>query len=754
MLRRLIINDFKSNKLITISTTIFMAVTAMMLGLSVFLFATLYSSISSLMTKAETPHFLQMHTGEISEEEINSFTEKRSDVEEMQICRFLNLENGQIRIGETDFDNNMQDNGLFCQSDKFDYLLDANDDIIEVSEGEVYVPVAYKNEYDISVGDKMHIGAEELRVAGFMRDSQMNSMMASSKRFLVNESDYERLKSLGSEEYLIEYRLKEGSDIGAFSTAYKDADLPANGPTITYSLIKLMNALSDGIMIIIILLVAFVVLYISIMCIRYIILTQLEKDRREIGMLKAVGISRKDIRKLYISKYLLLSLIGCVVGIVSACIIAVPLGKSMRELYGEAENAALIYTVMVIGAAFAEIMILMSVRRTLRRTEKISTVTALCGRDESNRKKNNWIPISIIIMAAVFMMIVPDSMKKTMSDTDFVRYMGIGNSQIRIDVRQTQDIEASADVLAERLEEDERIDRYSVMRTGSYKTYLADGSSYNLMLENGDHSIFPVNYTEGTYPQKENEIALSILNAEETGLGVGDSITICKISEDGETEESTCVICGIYSDITNGGKTAKGCIDDATPIMWSVMYVTLKEDVSPDEWITEYSSGANGLNQSIKIAEISEYMSGMYGQTIRNIGNASVMTKGVACVVTIVVVLLLMRLVIWKERAASSLKKALGLTNTDIRADYLKKLMLYLLIGLALGIISGILLGQRLAGALLGLMGAKGLKFTMDIVSTFGVVPFLMILSAVVAAFISLREIRNIKAYECLTTRE
>lgn len=754
MLRRLIINDFKSNKLITISTAIFMAVTAMMLGLSVFLFATLYSSISSLMTKAETPHFLQMHTGEISEEELNSFAEKRSDIEEMQICGFLNLENGQISIGETSFDNNMQDNGLFCQSDKFDYLLDANDDIIEVSEGEVYVPVAYKNEYDISVGDKMVIGTEELRVAGFMRDSQMNSMMASSKRFLVNESDYERLKGLGSEEYLIEYRLKEGSNIGEFSTAYKDADLPANGPTITYSLIKLMNALSDGIMIIIILLVAFVVLFISIMCIRYIILTQLEKDRREIGMLKAVGISRLDIRKLYLSKYLLLSLVGCLVGIVSACIIAVPLGRSMRELYGEAENVILIYAFMIIGAALAEGMMLMSVRRTLKRTEKISTVTALCGRGEAARKKNNWIPISIIIMAAVFMMIVPDSMKKTMSDTDFVRYMGIGNSQIRIDVRQTEDLEESADAFAGRLAEDERIDKYCVMRTGSYKTYLADGSSYNLMLENGDHGTFPVNYIEGTYPEKENEIALSILNAEETGLGVGDSITICMLKEDGEVEESNCVICGIYSDITNGGKTAKGCIEDATPIMWSVMYVTLRGDASAHEWISEYSDSVSDLNQSIKIAEISEYMSGMYGQTIRNIEKASVMTKVVACVVIIVVVLLLMRLVIWKERAGSSLKKALGLTTSMIRIDYMKKLILYLLIGLLLGITSGIVLGQRLAGALLGMMGAKGLRFTMDVVSTFGVVPALMILSAVIAAVISLREIRNIKAYECLNTRE
>ena len=66
MIKRLIINDFKSNKLITVSTCIFMAITAMLLGMAVFLFASLATSIDSLMTKAETPHFLQMHTGELN----------------------------------------------------------------------------------------------------------------------------------------------------------------------------------------------------------------------------------------------------------------------------------------------------------------------------------------------------------------------------------------------------------------------------------------------------------------------------------------------------------------------------------------------------------------------------------------------------------------------------------------------------------------------------------------------------------------
>ena len=91
------------------------------------------------------------------------------------------------------------------------------------------------------------------------------------------------------------------------------------------------------------------------------------------------------------SKYLILSAIGCLVGIVTALFIAKPLGEGMRELYGEAENATLVYILMFIGAILAEVIILLSVRRTLRKTEKESAVSALCGRDGSGKKKNLWV---------------------------------------------------------------------------------------------------------------------------------------------------------------------------------------------------------------------------------------------------------------------------------------------------------------------------------------------------------------------------
>ena len=753
MERRMIINDIKANKLVSAATCIFMAVTAMLLGLSILLYASLADSIDSLMTEAKTPDFLQMHTGELDEDDVNSFSQQREDIEAMQICTFLNLQNSQISIGNESFENNMQDNGLSCQSSLFDYLVDADNKVIYPSEGEVYVPVCYRKEYGIEAGDVMRIGTEELTVAGFLRDSQMNSMMASSKRFLVSEPDYERIRPLGSEEYLIEFRLKDGSDINAFATAYKDAGLPDNGPTITYPLIRMMNALSDGMMILVILLVSVVVLLISMLCIRYIILTQLEKDKTGIGMLKAVGISRRDIRKLYMSKYLILSVVGCMTGVIAAIITAKPVGAQMRELYGNAGNTGLIYALMILGALAAEGVILLSVSRLLHRTDRISAADALYGRGSFGKKKNLWLPAMIITAAAMFMILVPQNMKSTIEAPEFVTYMGIGESHIRIDVRQTGDVRKIAGEVTEDIGHDNRVRDYVLMETGSYRTILQNGSSYDLMIENGDHSRFPVRYTEGRYPENDREIALSVLNAEEMGVKLGDEIIVCKEMKDGTAEEISCSVCGIYSDITNGGKTAKACMkdpDDATPVMWSIIYLSLADEDLTREWTNEYQDRYSSFESGVKVTLIADYLKGTYGQTIRNISKAAAVSSVMACFVLFIVMLLLIRLVVWRERNDSSLKKALGFTSSDIRMEYLKKTVTYILPGIVLGVFAGIVPGQSLAALLLRSMGAYSFRFIIDPLTVFAEAPAMIAVSAVLAAILSLTEVKRIHAWECL----
>ena len=753
MNRRMIVNDLKANKLVSAATCVFMAVTAMLMGLSILLYASLADSIDALMTAAETPDFLQMHTGKIDDAAIADFAHQREDAEKMQICTFLNLQNSQITIGDESLESNMQDNGLCTQSEMFDYLLDAEGTIIDPADGEVYVPVCYRKEYGIHAGDIMRIGTEELTVAGFLRDSQMNSMMASSKRFLVSEADYERLRPLGSEEYLIEFRLTEGSDVNAFATAYKDAELPDNGPTITYPLIRMMNALSDGMMILVILLVSTVILFISILCIRYIILTQLEKDKREIGMLKAVGISRRDIRRLYFSKYLVLSAAGCIVGVMMAVLLAKPLSAQMRELYGDAGNTAVIYILMLIGSLATEGVILLSVLRILRRTDRLSAVDAMFCRGNFGKNRNLWIPLMVITAAAMFMILVPQNMKSTIADPEFVTYMGIGDSQIRIDVRQTDDVESQSAAVMKDIEHDSRVSDSVLMQTGSYKTVLPDGSAYNLMIENGDHSKFPVRYIEGNYPQSSSEIALSVLNAEEMGLKTGDRVAVYRDMKGGSTSEVTCTVCGIYSDVTNGGKTAKACMndhDDITPVMWSIIYLSLDDEALAGQWTDEYRTKYGSSEGGIKVTLISDYLMGTYGQTIRNISNAAVVSAAMSCLILFVVALLLIRLVIWRERSGSSLKKALGFRSSDIRREYLKKTLLYIVPGIAIGIFAGIIPGQNLAAILLRSMGAYGFHFMIDPAAVFAAAPAAIAVCVLLAALIGLIEVKNIRAYECL----
>lgn len=103
--------------------------------------------------------------GEIDPEKITLFAEEHAEIEKWQICPFLNLENSSSFLGNNSLADSTQDNGLCVQGEGFDYLLDMNNTCPVVSEGEVYVPACYRSMYDLSIGDNMQIGSEELVIA-------------------------------------------------------------------------------------------------------------------------------------------------------------------------------------------------------------------------------------------------------------------------------------------------------------------------------------------------------------------------------------------------------------------------------------------------------------------------------------------------------------------------------------------------------------------------------------------------------------
>lgn len=776
MLKRLIGNDIRQNKLMSWGTLLFMAVSAMLLALTVLLFSSLTGAINGLMDKAEVPDYMQMHGGTVDEREIARFAEsyamassgdsagsweEKRGIREWQICGFLNLDNSRVRLGGQSLADSTQDNGLCVQGERFDYLLDMENKRPEVFPGEVYVPVCYRDRYQLKVGDSMEIGSQGLTIAGFLRDAQMNSMMASSKRFLVNQADYERLRKEGEEEYLIEFLLCEGGDVGSLSAAYAEAGLPANGPAITRPLIRMINTLSDGTVIFVLLLLSFVVLLISLLCIRFMLLLQMERDRKEVGMLKALGVGKREIGQLYFAKYLLFSGCGGLAGLLAALLLKRPLARQLKELYGADSGGLLSLALAVLAVLLTEGIILSSVRRSLKRTERLSALEALfsskASGSQTGRGRSDTGPyfrIGLVAAACTLLVLVPQNLYSTMSAPEFVTYMGIGDSEIRMDVRQSESIDQVTTGIAEALSQDTRVERYAVLRTIACPAVLADGEMVSLSVETGDHGIFPVSCQKGVLPQKEGEIALSVMNSRELGVTVGDSLWLVP---DGRAVEYR--VCGIYSDITNGGKTAKAChAGEGMPAMWSVFYVSLEKsgmfsegrgyEREKEEWMEQYRQLGAG------VVELADYVKETYGQTLEQLWLVSRVVMAVSMLVIFLVVLLFMRMIVEKNRYGISLHKALGFTDFSVKKSYFGKGLLPVAGGIWAGFLAGNLFGEKLCGWILEAFGAYSFRFVISWGRVLALIPAVLLGPAVLAVSAGIGEIRRIGASECCRGRE
>lgn len=756
MYSRIIRNDMMKSKAITLTTTIFVAAAAMLVSLAAILIVNLTGALDTLMTQAKTPHFMQMHSGDINTARLTSFVEQNSDVDEFQVLEFLNIDGAQIILGDRSLANSVQDNGFSTQSKAFDYLLDLDGNIIQAADGELYVPITYMKDNTTKVGDKAIISGKEFTVKGFLRDSTMNSSLSASKRFLVSTNDYAEITSHGNTEYLIEFRLKDMSKLGAFGTAYASAGLEANGPTVTYSLFQMMNALSDGMMIAIILIVSVLVVAIALMCIRFTLLAKIEDDYREIGVMKAIGMRVSDIKKMYLVKYAAIAATGSILGFALSFVFKGMLLENIRLYMGESESSAFVLLLAIIGIFLVFLAIIAYVNRVLKRFRSISAAEAIRFGASQEKKsgvhrfvlsKNKLLPTNLflgikdvlarkklyftmltVLVISAFIMIVPQNLHNTISSKSFIKYMGIGSYDIRFDIQQADNIPERVDTIVKTMNSDNAVSKYAVLTTKTFYIKTDDGSEENIKVELGDHSIFPIEYVKGRAPVTEDEIALSTINADELSKKVGDSITLVI-----EGEEQPLKVSGIYSDITNGGKTAKAVfIDHSANIMWSIICMELADKSLIDFKISEYADKFN----SAKVSDVDEYISQTFGSTIHSVKIASNAAIAVALMITLLVVLLFMKMLVAKDKYSIAVMKAFGFTNSDITAQYVARSVFVLMVGIVLGTLLANTLGEMLAGVVISSFGASTFRFAVNPLSAYLLSPLMMICSALIATII------------------
>lgn len=728
-------NDFLRNKVINIALLLFMMFSASLAVTSVLMGTQTFSAIGNLYEVAAPPHFLQMHKGEIDENKVNEFMESRDEVIYSQIVTMINVypsnilienENKSIRLSDLRLDV-----GIVKQNAEKDLLLNADHEKAVLNKGEVGISIILKDMYDIKIGDTFVLEINEIRkeyeIVTFVLDAQMNSTMASSTRILLSDSDYEEINGkIGEYEYLIEAYFASTNEANAFQTIYENGSMPQNGQAVTYSMIFLLSALTDITTVFVLLLVSILLIIVAFVSVRFTIMASLEEDVREIGTMKAIGLTHKDIVSIYSSKYNFLALVAVVFGFILAILLNGIFTKHITTTFGNMNLIPIAIISAIIVSIIVYFLIKYYCKKILKKLKKITVVAALVNgeglgsrkvkvRDGFNKIKKlpvnlsiglrdafygfkTWIIIFFIVVISFMMIMIPVNLLNTFESPEFITYMGSSLEDVLIEVENGNDLDARHESVINLLENNDIVKEYYEYKTVRLKTKTSNNILMNLEIDTGFNSGIGLQYLSGSAPSGDNEIALSYLNAQEIGKAVGETIEL--IYGD---ETKPYKISGIYQDVTSGGKTAKSqyAFPDVDALNYSFS-INLEDGYDPIDIANDWQKK---LGNKVTVDPMDEFIDQTLGGVANQLRSFVIGIIVIGAMLVMLITVLFLKLKLAKDSSEIAVLKAIGFKNKDISTQYMIKIGFIAIIGVIIGFVLSLFLDEPIINMALSFAG-------------------------------------------------
>lgn len=759
MLSRMVIADLRRNKGVNSALVALMMLAALLASMAVSTIVSLTGAVDGLFQAARPAHLVQMHAGELDEQAIIDWAEQQPDVADVQIQQTTLVENARLWFADGWEGGGVQDAAFVVQNPRFDLLLDMHNQPLDVAPGHVAVPIYYQLRHDLEVGDIVRAGDVELTISSFLRDSQMNPALASSKRLLVNPADIGRID--GSVEYLIEFQLHDPARSSAVTDAYRAAGFPFSGVAVDMRIFRLMNLLTDGMVIGVVVLASVLLLAVAGLCLRFAFLTATQNDYREIGVLKAIGIPERRIRGTYLAKYGLLAGIACLAGYLLALPLAPLLTTNISRYNGTPPVGLATFLLPLLPAVAIFALLLAGCALLLRRFGQISAVEALrsggqdgpaTGRLRLHTSRvvpthvrlglmdvvasaRSYLVTLLVFVVCAFIVIVPTNLYTSMGSPQMFTQLGLGETDVLVDLRDVDDQTADrfADISAS-LTADPRVAAHAALITTAVQAHDDSADEWTrLAVTNGDHTIIPLTYLHGAAPTSPDQIALSWSNATALKKNVGDALQV----RSGEVVQELEVT-GVYQDLTNGGLTAQAQLSIGTPL-WYSLHIQLNEGVDAAalvaEWSTEFAPA--------RVVDSAEFQRQTMGGTVSQLGLAAGASALVAAVLAGLMTALFTQLLVARDARQITISAALGAPRSGLRVQYLTRLWTVLATGVVLGTIAANVLGPLMMGLVMRSMGATRISFTVNPWLAYLAAPALLLAVVGVSTFLVTRTVRG-----------
>lgn len=779
VLLRLLRADLRRSRTVSLVLVVLVAVSTTLVATGTALVARTYAATNSFWQQALPPDVVQMHAGALTTaqvEDIQAWAASQPQVVDAQVLTTLPVPGQQLWIDGVSQAGSVLEPALVVVPERFDLLVDAAGQPVRPAPGEVWLPVHYQAQGSTQAGGAVRVTAAgqvlELRVAGFVRDAQMNPSLVTSKRLVVNAADFERLHPHLAPEQLVELRTAPGAGATQVMDAYRQAGLPANGISVDATVFKLMNGLSTYLLAAALLLVAGVLSGAMLLALRFALLTALEGDLAEIATLKAIGAPAAGTRRLYGTKYTALSLVGAGVGLATAFPLTAVLQQPVVLYLGRPSGLLPVVVAPVLGASAVALLVLATSSRVLRRLGRLGAVemlraaaTATTARPRRRRllaalprrrpasllRSPLGVPgflglrgafhgSSLLLLGVVALAVaavsLPAGVLATMESPSFTTYLGAGRCDLRVDVPAGA---ASATQVEELLAGRADVARHTLLVSERYGMRAPGGRWGSVLVQSGDHEAFPLAYELGRSPRTEQEVSLSHNQAQELAVTVGGSVEL----DDGAGVRLLTVT-GVYQDITFGGKTAKARLPGSEAPLWQVIYVDLVEPGRAEAVVADLGTELPG----VKVSSMAQFTSQTLGATSSQLRTVVRVAAVGGSLLTLVVTALAVVLLVTRERGQVALLRALGASLAQVRRQYLVRFLLPTALGLVSGAVGAQLLGQPLLRVVLGAFGAPGVRLSPDPLTSWVLLPGLVLAAVSGALVLGLRPLAGVALVE------
>ncbi|MCM1040048.1 MAG: ABC transporter permease [Ruminococcus sp.] len=616
-----------------------------------------------------------------------------------------------------------------------------------LADGEVYVSPAFASLYEAKIGDFIELsiveGEETLRyrIKGYFEDPVAGSALMGMKRALVTEHDMAELETLIHEAG---EKAMAGSGSAVHITGKKDLALSKlqeilgektellqipgfsyKKSTITGFMLILQNIFA-GFLIVFVL----VLMIVAMIIIGHSISSSIEQDYVDMGILKALGYTGRDLRIVQILQYLTAILGGMLPGIPLSMVVVKGIGRVTVTVVGLLIPADIPIAASLLSLGF---IILIIMGFVFVRTAKIGRITPIRairgGAEDVYFKSRLTAPIhkgNLSFWLAYRQLVAG---KKQYVSACFVTALLVFflSLTVRLDTwlgpdgRGLMESFAAARYDMGVRYEDEGL-RMEIEKMLDERAHITDSYQYRMargFLNQTEYLMNVVsapeyyNILEGRTCIYDNEMVVTDLVAEELGVSIGDGITLTCGSEGAERE---FVISGIYqcaNDIgSNFGVTKEG---------YESFY---EEEVKESSYYIFYL-----LEDASCIAEMKETLEETYGERITIDDNSWSGTDAVLLVtsvlmlfmliITIVFILVTVSLtgnkILHKEQRDLGIYKSLGFVSEKLRLAFALRFGMTAALGSVMGIVLSAYLTDPLADVILRICGVSHFTSKMDL---------------------------------------